>query len=33
MIGYGKLESEREVETGMKNKARLLGWPCRERND
>ena len=27
MIGYGKLESEGELETGMKDKARLLGWP------
>ena len=27
MIGYGKLESERELETDIKDKASLLGWP------
>ena len=27
MIGYGKLESEGELEIGMKDNARLLAWP------
>ena len=27
MIGYGKLESERELETDIKDKTSLVGWP------
>ena len=27
IIGYSKLESEGELETSIKDKGRILGWP------